>query len=332
LAGKLQEAGAVPTADAYEKLIKECAKLWGIFTTSVQDDINIANMMPLANKLQKIGAIATADAYGRLILLFRVPQNESAPTAALVVGGLIAHAFEGEPFDRYVDYRQFVLLAEKALKNAEANGSADSRECASTSLRYITGLKPVKAILESEADKEALMREYSKGTQRREYIEYVFSAVDRTIVPPPQIIEQKDDLKAAVEQLAKISCAKPGNALFCEADLRIITRNVETALLHALETAPQHIRIIAADGLESIGSQRVKKELERIATDNGEHTSIGALASSTLARMGENEMAARYLVSDDVMVPPAKLRRGPSPMPPPFTKGRDRQLSGLVRN
>jgi hypothetical protein len=120
-------------------------------------------------------------------------------------------------------------------------------------------------------------------TPQRAYVECVFDAVER-VLGSRNGSSRTTEYQVALKQLASFG-ADPGamKDLLDSHTLKLVRRNVENALLHAV--AKSEFGEIAAAGLEKIGSDRVEEILERIVAREGEKSACGLLASETLERI-----------------------------------------------
>jgi hypothetical protein len=119
------------------------------------------------------------------------------------------------------------------------------------------------------------------------------------------------DTEIAVQQLSSFG-TRPGQiaSLFEPHGLKLIARNVENALLHALTSNDPRLRESAAAGLEKIGSDRIEDILERIISRSGKDSNVGFLASEALGAIRGSKLE---LV--DLKAPPPPRKAGPPPLP-----------------
>ncbi|MCI0504441.1 hypothetical protein L0Y65_07100 [Candidatus Micrarchaeota archaeon] len=189
------------------------------------------------------------------------------------------------------------------------NGFGDQVKCvAGESIGPIR----VKDELEgAKADREFLLETVYPDTTAPQcmYIECVFSAVETVYSPKAA----EADMLIAVRQLASYG-ATPGpmGEILDAHSIRLITRNVENALLHALTHGSAKAREDAAAGLQKMGSDRIEEILERIVVRLGEGSATGALASEALSciRGGKVELL-------DVTFPPPRYSKPPPPVQKP---------------
>lgn len=160
------------------------------------------------------------------------------------------------------------------------------------------------------SDREFLLEtEYPDPTSpQRLYIDCVFDAVERVLGSKAS---NRNELEIAVRQLAAYGTS-PGQieAIFesksDKHNLKIILRNVENALLHAVASPDPDIRSQAACGLEKIGSDRIEQILERIVERHGEEGEVGAIADETLAKIR----------GDKIEILDVSFRHSPKKLPP----------------
>ncbi|HSB47537.1 MAG TPA: hypothetical protein VLD37_05975 [Candidatus Bilamarchaeum sp.] len=114
------------------------------------------------------------------------------------------------------------------------------------------------------------------------YVECVFDSVEKALGPSPRTETERMGYQVALKQLTTFG-VDPGamKELLDSHTLKVIRRNVENALLHALMSG--NFTSLACQGLERIGSDRVEEILDRIVSREGEGTPVGAAASETLA-------------------------------------------------
>jgi hypothetical protein len=218
------------------------------------------------------------------------------------------------------EMEQNVIFIIEALRNIEGNDIkaelvAIVRNGFGQQVKDVAGasLRPIRIRNEAEdatADKEFLLESVypDPTTPQRMYIECIFSAVET-------VYSAKADethTAIALKQMATFG-AQPGEigSLFDAHSLKLITRNVENALLHALSSPNPSHRETAAAGLEKIGSDRIEEILERIVGRTGESSEIGALASDALS-----VIRGKKLEIYDVNLPPPRR----TPPPPPLQK------------
>jgi hypothetical protein len=172
----------------------------------------------------------------------------------------------------------------------------------------------------ARADRDTLLEtEYQhEYMPQRMYVELVFGAVERVIGPRPGTPKEETEYAIAVMQLATQG-ADPGQikGLFAsksdEHNLRMIRRNVENALLFAVnnnysdETSEQ-----AARGLVKIGSARAADILDRIARRHGSDSRAGVLAAETAQEIRNGWVQE--------IVEPKSIRKLPPPLPPKLSQ------------
>ncbi len=244
-------------------------------------------------------------AMAKRCLISAIHANEEAIKAAKEKGAPVG------------DMEQNVIFVIEALRNAE--GSDIKAELVAIvkngfgqQVKDVAGesIRPIRIRTEAEdarADREFLLETVypDPTTPQRMYVECIFSAVDTVYSGRAS----ETEAAIALRQMATFG-AQPGEigSLFDAHSLKLITRNVENALLHALVNGNKPHREVAAAGLEKIGSDRVEEILERIVARTGESSEAGALASETLANIRGSKLEVVA-----VMVRPPSLR----PPPPP---------------
>ena len=157
---------------------------------------------------------------------------------------------------------------------------------------------------------------------QRLYVELIFRAVATVMGPSPRTAEEAIEHEAALMQLATTGAdPRALNNLFTsrndQHNLKIITRNVENALLYALNNGRSREAMEqAAEGLEKIGSERVADILDRIATRHGNENAAGEIASKTA-----DLIRAGWLV-ESVDTEPKQVRLPPKPpgIPQPLSQ------------
>ncbi len=171
----------------------------------------------------------------------------------------------------------------------------------------------------ARSDREFLLEsEYPHDYMAQKmYVELMFKAVDTVMGPEPATKEGEVAYQAALLQLSTQG-ADPGQLgnLFStrndKHNLKIIMRNVENALLYALNNGRTNEALEqAAEGLEKIGSERVADILERIAERHGSDSQKGAIAARTAERVRDS-----WIVEIVELEPPAALKRPPLPPRP----------------
>jgi hypothetical protein len=174
-----------------------------------------------------------------------------------------------------------VVMAEKSYDvRKELSGIARDTDNA---ISRLAGQVMAQIRIRDELDSVVQDREFlcdllpDSTSPQRAYIECVFDSVERILGGAPTDLEYQ----IALKQLSTFG-ADPGamKELLDDHTLKLIKKNVENALLHALATSG--FKAIAAAGLEKIGSDRIEHILERIEARGGEgaHT-----ASETLERI-----------------------------------------------
>jgi hypothetical protein len=135
-------------------------------------------------------------------------------------------------------------------------------------------------------------------TPQMMYVECVFDAVEKVLGAGPRTDIEKMEYQAALKQLTTFG-ADPGamKGLLDNHTLKLIRRNVENALLHALVASD--FRDLACAGLEKIGSDRIEEVLDKIVARIGESSPAGIAASEAL----EN-IRGRKIEETIVFVPP----------------------------
>lgn len=210
-------------------------------------------------------------------------------------------------------------LADGGIKNSIAsiakNGNGLSGEAGSIMALIRTDDERDSA----KSDHEFLLEsEYPHDYMaQRMYVDLMFKAVETVMGPEPAGEEGQLAYQAALLQLATQG-ADPGQlgAIFesknDKHNLRIIMRNVENALLYALNNGRTKEGIEqAAEGLERIGSERVADILERIAERHGTDSERGSVAAKAAERIRDG-----WLVEVVELEPPAALKRPPAPPRP----------------
>lgn len=163
-----------------------------------------------------------------------------------------------------------------------------------------------------KADREFLLESVYQDptTPQRMYIECIFTAIETVYSQTAT----ENEVSIALKQVATFG-TQPGviAELFDSHSLKVITRNVENALLHAVSSKNPEHREAAANGLIKLGSDRVEGILERIVERTGEKNDVGALASEALAAIRGSKLEIM-----DVKPLPPPMRR--TPPPPPMQK------------
>ena len=193
------------------------------------------------------------------------------------------------------------------LALASLSKSGEDRHIAMLAGRVMSIIRNRDELEGAESDLDFL-RNYvlipeEKFPAERLYVEMVFDSVAKVLNGCG-----KGEKKTAVAVLAA-SGASPGS-LADNMDahtLKLIRRNVENALLHALHSPDT--RETAARGLERIGSDRVEDLLEKIARREGQ-SPVGAVASDTLASVAGKKMEKDIMLAEETV-------RAPRPPPPP---------------
>ncbi|MFH0885403.1 MAG: HEAT repeat domain-containing protein [Candidatus Micrarchaeota archaeon] len=226
----------------------------------------------------------------------------------------------GEKGDPIQDMEQNVIFIIEALRQIEGNDVkaelvAIVRNGFGKKVKDVAGgsIGPIRIRDEADgatADKDFLIETVypDPTTPQRMYIECIFSAVETVYSGKAS----ENETAIALKQLTTFG-AQPGEigSLFDAHSLRVITRNVENALLHALSSPNPAHREVAAAGLEKIGSDRIEEILERIVARSGESSEVSALASEALSVIRGNKLEIF-----EVRLPPPFRK----PAPPPLQK------------
>ncbi len=234
-------------------------------------------------------------------------------------GAIKASASKGEDAGALEQNLIFIIEALRHLEGPEIKGelvaivkNGFGQQVKDAAGESIAPMRIREEINSAKADLQFLLeREYpDPTTPQRMYIECIFSAVETVYSGKGRSMETE----IAVQQLSAFG-TRPGQiaSLFEEHSLKLIGRNVENALLHALTSPEPKIRESAAAGLEKIGSDRIEGILERIVARCGEASQVGALASEALSVISGSKLE---LI--EVKLPPPRQK----PPPPPLLKGR----------
>jgi len=189
--------------------------------------------------------------------------------------------------------------------------SVEDRHLAKMAGKVMAFVRNRDEIDSAESDRDFLLEHVlvpeMKYPTERLYVEMVFDAVIKVLDSyNPSVSERK-----TATTLLCASGANPG-ALSENLDshtMKVIARNVENALLHALNYADCRER--AAEGLEKIGSDRIENVLERIVEREGELGPTGIVASETLARISGRKIEKDIILIDETVR---------APRPPPIPK------------
>jgi hypothetical protein len=282
--------------------------------------------------------------YEDLLMMMAAPGHFMSFVPTISTGAAVVEAqkgvVEGNGFDseRYLDLAKRSLLhivyygheharvfAVEGLRNfRDSNGIkkellsiAKARNDAQLMAAIMGSLDQLRVNEEIEiarADRQMMMDvgQYDETEPGRLYADMLFSAVE-TVLAKNFEEEARDEVKIAVMQLARSGIdSEPTAGLLDDLSQKLVRKNVENALIHALRNKDEEIREEAIEGLCTLGGGRVTNILMRISerevADN-DLTATGKAAREVLLRIHRKENPAL-----PPPIPPAALRkRKPQP-------------------
>jgi hypothetical protein len=134
----------------------------------------------------------------------------------------------------------------------------------------------------AHADREFLLETiYPDQTSlQHTYADCIFRAVEAVYSPGSGAQEAAE----AIRQLSSFEANREAvDGLYDPHSIRLITRNVENALVHALTNSDARVREGAAEALKRLGTERIESILDCVAARLGENSEAGALASEALS-------------------------------------------------
>lgn len=187
-----------------------------------------------------------------------------------------------------------------------------------TVFESLTRIRKDEELEIARSDRQMILEagEYDETTPGRLYVEMLFQSIE-TVLSDVGKKGRETGVTAAVMQLANagITTETPGE-LLDELSIKLVQKNIENALFHALCYGTKRMKDEAADGLAAIGGERVtytlKKIMERECDPKGLNE-IGNAARTVLLKIHSKE------------------NPGLPPPLPPAAKQKEKRLRQLVR-